>query len=336
VNTTANDLGVLLVDASPQGYNSNVRLLDGVAHALGQRLGRERVHRAPLWLAPEQIAEVERGFVLLFGSALPDDCDYGPLWAAARTRNLPLAFWTTEDPYEFDAAYKFVDLADLVLTNDKWTAFHYRFYRNAGVHHLPLAACYERHRRTIPNVEADYAHDVFFCGVGFENRQRVVDGLRPILSKVDTLICGSGWDENEPYIQNRTLTETELLDAYQHSRIVLNLGRSHGYANERFCITPSTPGPRTFEAAMAGTVQLAFADRPEIGDYFTPGEEILLFDGLSDATAHIESILKSPEQRMSIAEAAQRRAIAEHQYVHRIDVILERVSGLLDSPEPSS
>lgn len=320
---------VLLVAASQRKLNRNTLLLDHVAEAFAERLGADNVHRSELQSATEALPTLDDGFVLLFGSALPDECDYQPLAALARARGLPSAFWTTEDPYEFDAAEKYATAVDLVFTNDKWTSKNYAFYGAPRVQHLPLAACPKHHWREIPNSAAEFRYDVFFCGVGFSNRQAIIDGLHPVLSRVETLICGSNWIENAPYVQNGRMSADELFDAYRRSRIVLNLSRDHFYANDRFKVTPSTPGPRTFEAAMAGAFQLAFADRPELLDYYRHGSEIVLFDGLESARRAIEYYLEHSEERRSVARAARERTLVEHCYTHRVDVILARIRELV-------
>jgi spore maturation protein CgeB len=326
--STGSAESVLLVRAAPDATNPNLSLADCVAEALSDRLGAEHVSTCSLGSAVERADARQGGFVLVFGSALADECDYRTLTARARRRGLPLGFWAADDPYEFDMAYKYAALSDLVFTNDRWTSRHYAFHRTGGVHHLPLGASKNRHHRKLLMDDRDYLHDVFFCGVGFDNRQTIVDGLRPLLSRVETLICGSDWDETAPYIQNRRMDHDELMDAYQHSRIVLNMGRDFHYANDTYRVAPSTPGPRTFEAAMAGGFQLAFADRPEILDYYALNDEVVLFDGLDSAATAIGRYLENPGERISVAAAAQQRTLREHQYAHRIDAILREVGAL--------
>lgn len=326
----ATSASVVIVPTSPERLNRNANLCDFVHEAFADRFGREHVSLTAASDARGSIREMGRGFVLLFGSSLPDECEFETISAVAHAQGVPVAFWTTDDPYEFDTSYKFVDAVDVVFTNDRWTERHYRFRRRQGIHHLPLAASREHFREVLPR-DSDYMYDVFFCGVGFENRRRVVEGLNPILSKLETLVCGSEWPEMAPYVQNRRLSQHELLDAYQHSRIVLHLGRDHSYANSRFQITPSTPGPRAFEAAMAGGFQLAFGDRPEILEYFELGSEIALFDGLRDGQERIEYLLEHPEDRISMSRAAQRRACNDHTYANRINEICLRMEPLLPS-----
>jgi spore maturation protein CgeB len=104
--------------------------------------------------------------------------------------------------------------------------------------------------------------------------------------------------------------------------VVLNLGRDFDFGNERYRLPATTPGPRTFEAAMAGCVQLYFVTGLEIEDYFTPDREILLFDHTSEVPHILESILSDPDRALEIARAAQNRALKDHSYTARARSIL--------------
>lgn len=313
----------VLVGGIPDHLNRNLAIRDSVAEALAARLGERRVHVASLYQAEKQLRHLDSGFVLVFGSVLADESDFTALAHAARQRGFRVVFWLTDDPYEFDACYKFTDFADLVFTNDRWTR---SYYRRTGVFHLPTGASKERYYRTIQRNDAAYKIDVFFCGVGFSNRQAIIDGLGPVLARYDTVICGAEWNENASYIRNRRLTPEELVSYYHRSRIVLNLARDHSYANDRFKITPSTPGPRTFEAAMVGAFQMIFADRPEVMDYYTLDREIVMFSSLSDFDKKVRYYLANSPDRIRIARAAQARTIRDHQYINRVDELLRRLA----------
>lgn len=318
---------VLVVAGIPDHLNRNLQILDCVREAFAARLGAAGVLTAPLSHAVERVAEMQNGAVVLFGTAMPDQTDFHAIAHTARQRGFPVVVWLTDDPYEFDVGYKFTDVADLIFTNDRWSA---AYYNRPGVFHLPTAASRTRHRRAILERNDEYTFDIFFCGVGFANRQAIIDGLRPVLSRHDTLICGDGWQENAPYVQNRRLSNDELMEYYRRSRIVLNLARDHSYANDRYKIIPSTPGPRTFEAAMAGAFQMIFADRPEIMEYYALDREIVMFSGLADFETKVERFLSDPAARLAVARAAQERTLRDHQYEHRVDVILNALAAGAD------
>jgi spore maturation protein CgeB len=143
------------------------------------------------------------------------------------------------------------------------------------------------------------------------------------MSRYATFICGREWPILGSFISNQSVDNQELPSLVASSTITLNIGRSFNLANERFQLDPSTPGPRTFEAAMAGTVQLYFSDSLEIEDYFVIDQEILLFDSPSSFELQVERLLDQPDLVAKIALAAQKRALAEHTYKNRCTRLLQ-------------
>jgi spore maturation protein CgeB len=104
----------------------------------------------------------------------------------------------------------------------------------------------------------------------------------------------------------------------------LNVGRRFNLANRRYEIDSTTPGPRTFEAAMAGTVQSLYVEGLEIADYFDIGDEIILFDSPSELSAQIEALRAAPAERERLALRSQDRALRDHTYGNRAKELLSR------------
>lgn len=102
---------------------------------------------------------------------------------------------------------------------------------------------------------------------------------------------------------------------YNFSDIVLNLhhpqlGASHN--------------PKTFEIAGSGGFQLSNS-RDSSAEFFTPGEELVLFRDPKELGILIEHYRQRPEERRQIAGRAHARAIREHTYAHRMRAIIETV-----------
>lgn len=313
---------VIVSGASPDHVNRNTVMRDYVAEGFRQLLGEELVRHVPLQFAPDEIDAFIPDLVLVFGSCMPDFSDYGHLSAACRRHNSKLAFWLHDDPYELDFNYKVLDVADIVFSNDKWST---RFYDHPECHHLPMAASKTAHYRAISD-QKDI--DVFFCGVGFDNRVRLLRDLKAVLAKMNTCVLGDQWPEDLPFAENRRLDNIELADYQLRSRFTLNIGRHFHFANDRYRLDPSTPGPRTFEAAMAGAVQLYFVESLEIGDYYEDGKEILLFDSVRDLEDILLRYNDAPRELVDIARAAQDRTLREHTYRHRAASILETLETM--------
>ena len=322
--TEAKPIKAIVTGSIPRfipGYIDIPLLLRGyIAEEFSTILGKEQVRHLPLEVAPSRVRSWDPELTLVLGSCKQDFCDYTELRSACDQTESILAFWLLEDPFDFDSNAKILRIADFIFTNDRWASEH--FHRE-NVFHLPLAASPTAHssRSRIP--ENQMQRDVFFAGAGFANRERMIKDLSQTLAKVKTEIFGSKWNIDElPFCRNQWIPNNQLHDYLASSRIVLNLGRELNFANARYQLAPSTPGPRTFEAAMAGACQMIFADSLEVMDYFTVDTEIVLFNNPSDFEFVLMDLLQNPEKRARIGAAARERCLNDHTYSHRARRIL--------------
>jgi spore maturation protein CgeB len=311
---------VLVSGAFPDALNRNVSIIDHVCNGFKELEIISEVTHSYYEQASTDIIKCEPNLVVMIGSAMRDSIDYNPIRYACNKISATLAFWVLDDPYEFDVHYKFFDLADLIFSNDK-TAVDYYF--SDKVFHLPTAASKQTHFREISlNKTRDL--DIFFCGVGFPNRQRLFNDLESTLVEYNSLILGDEWDAgNSCIFMNRRIDISEIPDWYNRAWITINVGRNYDLANKRFKLIPSTPGPRTFEAAMAGTVQLYFLEDLEIEEYFEVGKEILTFETPQEFATIVSELLSRPEQMYDIAKACQDKALAFHTYTNRTELIVK-------------
>jgi spore maturation protein CgeB len=312
---------VCIASSFAEAQNLNTGIVDHLAAAFRKVLGQDEAIQLPFASAADQILRLKPDLTVLVGSALPSVCDYRPLARSARKVNGLLAFWTVEDPYEFDASAKFVDYADFVFTNDLWAA---NFYDRANVCHLPTAASPE-HYRTVKPI-TDRTLDVFFCGFGYPNRQRFIADALPVLEEYNTVISGENWPaSNVKFIKNNRILTKQLADYYSSTKFVLNIGREYSLANARRALVSVTPGPRTFEAAMAGCVQIYYQPSYALDSYFARGEEILTADDVGEFRQKLSVMSADPDAYMSMAVRAQERCLREHSYEARARKILDTV-----------
>ncbi|KND55043.1 hypothetical protein BPUN_3400 [Candidatus Paraburkholderia kirkii] len=280
------------------------------------------VRTCSLEVAEQTARDFRPDLILVFGSCMPSVSYYLGLKMAALDLGTCMAFWLHDDPYEFDVAGKIVPLADIIFSNDRWTVTHYEHPR---VYHLPLAADRQAHFRTPATTKS---RDVFFCGVGFPNRIVLLRDCQPVLSGLKVVVAGSEWPSDISFASNARIPNAELPDWCASSLVTLNLGRRFNLANSRFNLDASTPGPRTFEAAAAGTVQCMFVEGLEIQDYYdVQADEILLFDSPRELRRHVEMLRDDPQRAMSIALAAQGRTSRDHTYENRAARIVEIVAS---------
>lgn len=313
-------MNVLIAGASPDSINNNAVLREYVANGFRANSDVERVAACSLESATLAARATSPDLIVVFGSCMPDEASYLPLKQAAMDADALMVFWLHDDPYEFDYAVKIVSLADMIFSNDKWTVTH---YPHPHVIHLPLAADHHAHFRSYCPGKS---RDVFFCGVGFGNRIQLLRDCSPQLSQFKVEVLGDGWPDDLSIATNRRVPNDALPGMYASSLITLNIGRRHNLANERFNLDASTPGPRTFEAAAAGTVQCLFVEGLEIDDYYSEANgEILLFDSPTELGHHIEMLKDDPITARNIALAAQARTRHDHTYRNRAEIILKAV-----------
>jgi spore maturation protein CgeB len=314
---------VLVCGASPDAVNNNAVLRGYVGHGFGEVLGRAAVRTSSLEAAELIASEFEPHLVVVFGSCMPPTSVYHGLRNFCTRTGAILSFWLHDDPYEFDYHYKILDVADVIFSNDRWSATH---YQHPHVYAMPLAADRGAHYREAMRVKD---RDVFFCGVGFPNRQQLLRDCAPLLGGLNVEVLGTDWPNDIAFARNERIENSALPDWYAGSLVTLNIGRRYNLANARFGLDASTPGPRTFEAAMAGAIQCMFVEGLEILDYFDPEKgEIILFDSPEELRQQVESLRDDPVKSARYSAAAQWRALSEHTYKHRAERILELVTQL--------
>lgn len=307
---------LMVVSAFPEKFNTNSALQDYVTLGFESILGKERVLSCPLDVAPDLVMQFKPRLIVIFGSCMLDISAYRAARVACNKSGASMAFWLHDDPYEFDYAFKAEEVADWIFSNDRWSAMH---YMHPKVMHLPMGASRQAHFR--PWVDRKEV-DIAFCGVAFPNRIQLIKDLSPILNKYRSSIFGSHWPTELTIAKNERLSNAELSNLYANSTVTINMGRQFNLANDKFLLDASTPGPRTFEAAMAGTVQCYFVESLEITDYFEADKEIILFDGPADFVLQVERLIDEPGFAKKIALAAQARALRDHTYEARCKKIL--------------
>ena len=317
---------VLICSSGRYESQANAQIRNSILDGWIEVLGEDNVLSASVSGAAAVVAALQPEIVLGIGSYLPESTYFGEISREARRIGKTIVFWATEDPYEQDANYRIAHDFDAIFSCDHWAV---NFYSHPNVFHLPLAGCPKRHYLPI-DAGGEKTIDVMFCGVAFTSRQEVLEDLRPSLSGLDLCFIGPGWGKFGPGFSDRRIDKEQLIELYGKSRIVLNLGRSLHFENRRYLITPSTPGPRTFEAALAGATQFFHEDTYEIRRYFTR-DELPSFSNPAEFDDLLALYLTDDAKCRETAGRAQSRALAEHAYAHRAQQMLAMLQarGLL-------
>jgi spore maturation protein CgeB len=310
---------VLICSASSDRVNSNAILREYVGRGFAELLPEENVMTCSLDFSVEATKYFNPDIIVVFGSCMPSSCDYTALRSYCSRTSALLAFWLHDDPYEFDFNNKVYQYADFIFSNDKWAAVH---IDRPNVFHLPLAADPGTHFRPILS---DMDRDVFFCGVSFPNRLQLLADCEGALSSFRVEVFGEGWPENPSFYRNMRIQNSLLSDYYASSLLTLNIGRRFNLANDKYQLDATTPGPRTFEAAMAGSVQCVYLEGLELSDYFIFGEEILVFESPEELKTIVSRLSEDLGWRAKIAMQSQLRALKDHTYKNRAETLLNLI-----------
>jgi spore maturation protein CgeB len=297
---------------------ANAQIRQSIKDGWVELIGEENVITTHISGAPNVVAALRPNIVLGIGSYLPETVYFTEVAREAQRCGAATVFWATEDPYEKDASYRIEGVFDVIFSCDRWGA---RFYEHPQTYHLPLAGCGQRH--FVPwRAEMERPIDILFCGVAFSSRQEIIEDIRGNFAGLNVSIIGPGWGRFGAGFSDRRIEKDQLVALYSRAKIILNLGRSLHFDNKRYMIAPSTPGPRTFEAALAGSVQFFHEDTLEMGRYFT-SEELPCFSNPSEFGSLLQRFLASDALRSDTARRAQARARSEHTYMHRARRIIE-------------
>ncbi len=313
---------VLICGSSRLESQANAQVRHSVMNGWCELVGDENVSAANISGAAAVITEMRPDIVVGLGSYLPESTYFGEVARQAKRAGAAMVYWATEDPYEQDASYRIESDFDIVFCCDRWGV---NFYTHKHAYHLPLAADARLHYVPV-QPGSPRPIDVLFCGVAFSSRKEIVEAIRPSLTGLNISFIGPGWGQFGAGFTDRRIEKDQLIQAYGRSKIVLNLGRSLHFENRRHQIAPSSPGPRTFEVALAGTMQLFHEDTYEIRRYFTRSE-LPSFSNPVEFDELLQHYLSSPGQRDQVAIAAQRRALAEHTYAHRAQTVVDTLKS---------
>ena len=180
--------------------------------------------------------------------------------------------------------------------------------------------------RPVP-VDSRFRADLSYLGTYAADRQESLERLfvEPAWRLPDRrfLIGGAQYPEDFPWSENvwfvRHVPPDEHSAFYSSSRLTLNVTRSP-MAELGWC-----PSGRLFEAAACGTPIVSDAWEG-LGDFFVPGDEILVASTADDVVAAMEL---GERELARIGEAARRRALVDHTASRRAAQMVALLEGAL-------
>jgi spore maturation protein CgeB len=173
------------------------------------------------------------------------------------------------------------------------------------------AANAEKLQEPLPADQCRYP--VSFVGSAYGNRPRWIAQLGK--RGIEVACFGHGWP-------NGPVSAEDVPRIIRESVISLNFGDSGIVMDGLIPRRSRQIKARIFEVPGAGGF-LVTENADNLGDFYIPGKEIGVFDGIDDLAARIRHFLAHPEERDRIARAGHVRTRAEHTYDLRFRNLLE-------------
>lgn len=230
------------------------------------------------------------------------------------------ALWLTDDPYVHAANVRFASIFDTVFTNDSGSLAAY----GAKGFHLPFAGD-AMQRRAVR--EAGWRYDLFFLGSAWPNRVEYLRELIRLTKGEQRFKIGLATNPYLPPVElpldpseySWKAANVQFCAFANESKATLLLHRTFATEGEA---RASTPGPRLFEAAIAGAAQISEGGVEEVSQYFEPGKEIVVVSSPEECADVLKRMSCDASYRNELARNAQKRAAAHHSYDHRIATLL--------------
>lgn len=302
---------ILISGTCAPALNSNYGLIEAIAVGFRQ-LDDPEIELVPITQLLETITTWKPQLTLLVGGLALETIPLALVHHLCEEADSKLAFWSLEDPYELDWMLQQGAWFDLICTTDFSSLCFYP--GDWCVKHLPLASPDKPAPQSGQRLQPPGRW--LFCGVPFENRTNWIEAIR--CKHPNGLLIGPMWPSyNTPTQVSRQRISSKMLHTlYRTMPITLSIGRRHDLANSAR-VSPSTPGPRVFEAAGCGAAQLVCDSGREISCYYEPEIEFLWARSVDDASEWLERASEDPAMVEQIALRAWKRTQAEHLYRHR-------------------
>ncbi len=224
--------------------------------------------------------------------------------------------WFPMPDYDGSSIPQALKVSDLVFVAGSGLAKYWSEKTGSTVHTLPAGCDPSVHRPL--RVKDPFRANVVFAGTASPFRLGVLEQL----VEFGLALWGPGWKKTplKEYCRGELISAENFVRAYAGATVAINLHReAQGALPDGACHR------RVFEVAAIGVPQLV-DPRRELAEYFTPGEEILSWNGIEELKARVRQLLNDSHQRDRLAAAARQTAMRRHTYMHRAQSLLEAVN----------
>ena len=225
--------------------------------------------------------------------------------------------WSTDDSWKYDQFSRFIlPYFDLYATTYPQAM---KKAKCAGYQHVILTqwgANAENLQEPIPASRCRW--DVSFIGTAYGNRTKWISALRKRGIQVNCY--GYGW-------KNGPVDAGSIPDIIRHSVISLNFGDSNWMIKGIIPYRSRQIKARVFEVPGNGGF-LMTEPAENIGNYYLPGKEIVIFENVDDLAEKIRYFLAHPRQRDEIAMAGFIKTRDTHTYDLRFKRLLREIARI--------
>lgn len=168
-------------------------------------------------------------------------------------------------------------------------------------------------------------HDASFVGGFAPSHPDRIRWLEEILNAVDVDVFCYGLEQTRPDSPVRRAYRGQawgrsMYEVLHRSRLTLNRHARievDGVANTDWC-----NNLRMYETTGVGAC-LVTEWRPRLGDLFVPDVEVVTYRNTEECIEKLRYYLRHENERAVIAQAGQRRTLAEHTFAHRMHELLD-------------
>lgn len=322
---------VLIVGPRFHGYNDSIaRALEHQGHevavhdydrpdSLGARVRNKALHELPARFVPHSwrgeasrravraLRAVRPQVLLVVKGDLLDDS----WWEAALTSGAKVITWLYDELARMDYSRERLASFPCIVTYSARDAEQLA-QRGLNASHLPNAfdSLIPYRPRTVPEVS--------FIGARYPQRVELVTQAHDL--GVPLRVYGRDWSPR-PFdvLATRRLPVPGLPTGPQ-------VDRAEGYGIMAGSIASINTHARqdgftmrTFEIPGVGGLQLV--DRRDVDELYIPGKETLVFDDAQELAEHVRRARADQAWARRIREQGQRRTLAEHTFIHRMQTL---------------
>ena len=274
---------------------------------LPQKAGIDRAAARVAWDTDRAVAALREArpdrVLVIKGDSLGD-----AFWDEVEALGVPRMLWLYDDLHRHDYSADFLRQVGPVLSYAR-SETEELAAQGVDAHYMPNGFDPDL---AVPRL--DRREEVVFVGSRYPNRVELLERLAQ--AGVPVRAYGRQWSHH-PVDRLRTWelrrpdlpTERDipLEEAYAVQAAAAAAINVHGLQ--------AGHAMRTFEVPGMGGLQLV--DRPDVAEFYEPGEEVLVFEDADHLVELAQRVVAEPSWGERIREAGRRRSQAEHTFAHR-------------------